>query len=259
MLGETFLLECLSSLILIQLLQTSSASHNPQCDPSACGRIPNISYPFRLREDPKHCGYSSYELVCDNNITSLDLNSHKYHVQAINYHNFTIRLVDAALKNDSCSFPQYSLFRYNFTNNFPYTISSYKQRKPRILAEVALPITFVSCPYPFNSSVFSETARCSHKVYASNDSNSSTRRYTYVKAGDLNVTDVRDMCSIDIIVMTSWPFKDANNLSLSEIRGSLLYGFELSWFTVNSSICKKEKSCYLDVDERGSIQYYSKS
>ncbi|KAL2527415.1 PR5-like receptor kinase [Abeliophyllum distichum] len=233
MLRETFLLESLSALIIVQLLQTSSASHNIQCNSSACGKIPNISYPFRLKEDPKHCGDSSYELVCENNTASLYLNSNKYHVQAIDYLNFTIRLVDATLKNDSCSFPQYSLSYYNFHNNYPY--STYNLTKSEDSPKLSWPITFMSCPYHVNSSLFLETSHCDNRFYASY---SSTRRYTYVKVGDLNVSDVRDMCSIDLIVMTSWPFKDVNNISLSEIHGSLIYGFELSWYAVN---CKKEK------------------
>ncbi|KAG6410020.1 hypothetical protein SASPL_128067 [Salvia splendens] len=34
-------------------------------------------------------------------------------------------------------------------------------------------------------------------------------------------------CGVYIIVMTSWDFKDLNNVSLLEIHESLLYGFEL--------------------------------
>ncbi|KAL2527430.1 Protein kinase domain-containing protein [Abeliophyllum distichum] len=249
MLREIFLLECLSALIIVQFLQTSSASHNIQCNSSACGKIPIIKYPFRLKEDPQHCGESSYELVCENNTASLYLNSNKYHVQAIDYPNFTIRLVDAALKNDSCSFPQYSLSRYNFdNNNYPYSTYNLTNLTNLTISEdfpkLNWPIIFMSCPYHVNSSMFLETSHCDNRFYASNASYSSTRRYTYVKVGDLNVSDVRDMCSIDLIVMTSWPFKDVNNILLSEIHGSLIYGFELSWFAVNSD-CKKEKPCTL--------------
>ncbi|KAL2550726.1 Protein kinase domain-containing protein [Forsythia ovata] len=243
MLRETFLLECLSALIIVQLLQISSASHNIQCNSSACGKIPIISYPFRLKEDPQHCGDSSYELVCENNTASLYLNSNKYHVQAIDYLNLTIRLVDAAIKNDSCSFPQYSLSQYNFDNNYPYRVR--KSTKSEGPFRLNWPITFMSCPYPVNSSPFLETSHCDNRFYASNASYSSTRRYTYVKVGYLYVSDVRDMCSIDLIVMTSWPFKDVNNISLSEIHGSLIYGFELSWYAVKIKYCRKNKSCKL--------------
>ncbi|KAL2550668.1 Protein kinase domain-containing protein [Forsythia ovata] len=241
MLRETFLLECLLALIIVQLLQTSSASHNIQCNSSACGKIPIIRYPFRLKENPQHCGESSYELVCENNTASLYLNSNKYHVQAIDYLNFTIRLAGSALKNDSCSFPQYSLSRYNFYNNYPY--STYNLTKSEDLPKLSWPITFMSCPYPVNSSMFLVTSHFDNRFYASNASYSSTRRYTYVKVGDLNVSDVRDMCSIDLIVMTSWPFKDVNNISLSEIHDSLIYGFELSWYAVKISDCKKKEFC----------------
>ncbi|XP_022844096.1 LEAF RUST 10 DISEASE-RESISTANCE LOCUS RECEPTOR-LIKE PROTEIN KINASE-like 2.4 [Olea europaea var. sylvestris] len=253
MLSETFLLECLSVLILLQLLQISCANRNPQCNPSACGRIHNISYPFRLKGDPKRCGDSSYELVCENNTASLYLNSHRYHVKSINYHNFTIHLVDAALKNDTCSFPQYSMFRYNLSKNYPYSIYAYNSTY-RSLNKLNSPITFMSCPYPVNSSFFLETAHCGNRVF---DSNDSTRRYTYVNVGNLNASDVRDMCSIDLIVMTSWPFKDVNHLSLSDIHSSLLYGFELSWFTATISRCKKEKDCNICSFTRGSAHFCS--
>ncbi|KAL2550736.1 Protein kinase domain-containing protein [Forsythia ovata] len=252
-LKETFLLECLSALIIVQLLQTSSASHNIQCNSSACGKIPIISYPFRLKEDPQHCGESRYELVCENNTASLYLNSNKYRVQAIHYLNFTIHLVDAALKNDSCSFPQYSLSQYNFYNN--YTYSTYNLTKSEDSPKLSWPVTFMSCPYPVNSSMFLETSHCDNRFYASNASYSSTRRYTYVKVGYLNVSDVRDMCSIDLIVMTSWPFKDVNNISLSEIHDSLIYGFELSWYAVKISDCKKKEFCKVCYSHRRGYYY----
>ncbi|CAA2957640.1 LEAF RUST 10 DISEASE-RESISTANCE LOCUS RECEPTOR-LIKE PROTEIN KINASE-like [Olea europaea subsp. europaea] len=253
MFGETFLLECLSVLILPQLLQTSGSNYNPQCNPSACGSIPNISYPFRLKGDPESCGDSSYELVCENNTTSLYLNSQKYHVQAIDYQNFTIHLVDAALENDTCSFPQYSMFRHNLSENYPYSVYTYNSSKSRVLHKISWPITLMSCPYPINSAFFLETVHCGNRVF---DSNASHRRHTYIKAGNLNASDVREMCSIDLIVMTSWPFKDVNNLLLSDIHSSLLYGFQLSWFTVTISYCKKRQYCRICY-EKGSARFCS--
>ncbi|CAA3008025.1 Hypothetical predicted protein [Olea europaea subsp. europaea] len=125
------------------------------------------------------------------------------------------------------------MFQYNCPEK--YFIDAYNFRN-----KLNSPITLMSCPYPINSSFFLETAHCGNRVF---DSNASTRRYTYVNVGNLDASDVRDMCSIDLIVMTSWPFKDVNNLSLSDIHGSLLYGFELSWswptatgFTINDVI-----------------------
>ncbi|EYU21070.1 hypothetical protein MIMGU_mgv1a017767mg, partial [Erythranthe guttata] len=62
------------------------------CTPSSCGGVRNISYPFRLNTDPKRCGHPKYVLSCENNTTSLYLNSHKYLVHEINYTKHTFRL-----------------------------------------------------------------------------------------------------------------------------------------------------------------------
>ncbi|KAG6412623.1 hypothetical protein SASPL_125306 [Salvia splendens] len=44
----------------------------------------------------------------------------------------------------------------------------------------------------------------------------------------MNASEVPYTCGVDLIAMTSWyNFKDLNNVSLSEILESLLYGFEL--------------------------------
>ncbi|KAJ8770535.1 hypothetical protein K2173_018026 [Erythroxylum novogranatense] len=91
------------------ILHTVDARDTNSCRPSSCGNIPNISYPFRLRTDHKNCGNKDYELSCENNLALvLNLFSAKYYVQAINYSNYTIRLVDAGVRADDCS----SLSRY---------------------------------------------------------------------------------------------------------------------------------------------------
>ncbi|EYU28968.1 hypothetical protein MIMGU_mgv1a0259882mg, partial [Erythranthe guttata] len=103
-------------------------SHGNQinCTPSSCGEIRNISYPFRLNTDPKRCGHPKYELSCENNTTSLYLNSQKYLVQSINYANYTIRITDASVvENDTCSFPNYSLSGSNFSARDSYGIKKY--------------------------------------------------------------------------------------------------------------------------------------
>ncbi|KAL8537951.1 hypothetical protein ACS0TY_000045 [Phlomoides rotata] len=74
-------------------------------------------------------------------------------------------------------------------------------------------------------------------------------RHTYIKAGHMKASDVRDdMCRIDVIAMTSWEFEDLKNVSVSEIHESLLYGFELSWFWYPCSKCKRMSYCYLGED-----------
>ncbi|RVW72301.1 hypothetical protein CK203_057542 [Vitis vinifera] len=64
------------------------------CSPSSCGDMRNISYPFRLQDDPRSCGYPEYELICENNRTMINLHGGTYLVTQINYQNYTIRVVD---------------------------------------------------------------------------------------------------------------------------------------------------------------------
>jgi hypothetical protein len=53
------------------------------CDPSSCGDIHDIRYPFRLQEDPENCGDQNNTLSCENNRTVLYLHAEKYHVRKI--------------------------------------------------------------------------------------------------------------------------------------------------------------------------------
>ncbi|KAL1553083.1 non-specific serine/threonine protein kinase [Salvia divinorum] len=206
-----------SSLFVILSLHNLFESCDAKCTPS-CGIIHNISYPFSLKGDSKNCGDPRFELACENNATYFSLNSHKYYVKAINYSNgsygdSTIRLVDASMnKDDICSFPTYSVYSHSFIYGHP-------NRLTNLYPIHFLPINFLSCPNPLrNTSLFTDiTTHC-----ASNSS-----KYAYIKVGHMNASEVPYTCGVDLIVITSWDFKDLNNVSLSEIHESLLHGFEL--------------------------------
>ena len=91
------------------------------CPPSSCGKITNIKKPFRLKGDPEKCGEKRYELGCDNNVTVLYLYSAKYHVQSINYKNYTVRVVDPALQHHNLSsLPLRFLSRSNFSDTYTF-------------------------------------------------------------------------------------------------------------------------------------------
>ncbi|KAL8550834.1 hypothetical protein ACS0TY_000059 [Phlomoides rotata] len=174
-------------LLLISLLETSHATKSNICSPSACGNIRNISFPFRLKHDPKHCGYPDYELACENNVTLLYLSSQKYKVKAINYHNFTIGLVDVSVNNtNTFSFPNSSTYPYNFTYDYPYSTGLWKQRYVGYIQdfpEIAVPINFMSCPQPLNySSFFTDANNCANRDRVLDASS----RHTYIKVGHMN-------------------------------------------------------------------------
>ncbi|KAJ7959314.1 Receptor-like protein kinase [Quillaja saponaria] len=121
-------------LVLLQLLQGSCHAQNYDSPDfcanysSSCGKIENVSYPFRLKGDPESCGDKRCELVCENHVTVQYMNSRKYYVQAINYKNYTIRVVDAGVEyiND-CS----SIYNFNFTS--VNDISFYQERFRKML------------------------------------------------------------------------------------------------------------------------------
>ncbi|KAL1531990.1 LEAF RUST 10 DISEASE-RESISTANCE LOCUS RECEPTOR-LIKE PROTEIN KINASE-like 2.3 isoform X1 [Salvia divinorum] len=220
------------SISLIHHVDASICVMN-QCTPSSCGSLSNISYPFRLDGDPKNCGDRRFELRCENNVSSISLDSHKYYVRAINYHNSTIRLADASVVvDDVCSFPTVSAYAHGFISlkyafyYFYYNPYQLPYLIPLHVSSSLIPIHFLSCPRPLkNSSLFTDVAtRC-----ASNRSSLlPPNAYAYIKAGHLNASELPHLCTLDLIVTTSWPgFKDLNNVSLSEIHQSLLYGFEL--------------------------------
>jgi len=66
-------------ILQIIFLQTCHARKSKHyCPPSACGDIRNISYPFHLNTDPKHCRFSGIEFACEGNQTVIWLSSKKY-------------------------------------------------------------------------------------------------------------------------------------------------------------------------------------
>ncbi|KAM3693133.1 hypothetical protein ACJW31_08G143000 [Castanea mollissima] len=234
--GLTFTAGVLTALIAVVLVQETCSDaaevNDHHCPPSSCGNIHNISYPFRLKSDPEICGDSRYELSCENNRTTvLYLFARKYHVQEINYNNYTIRVVDSGIwKDNYFSFPSDSLNRYNFSQyRSAYTTS----------------VVLMSCEKPvLNSLFYLDASTCN--IGSGEDFK---KRYRYVKVGRrTNASDVEDSCKVEQMILTSWPGNDEPvNTSCTDVHNELLYGFELSWIQlICENHCGTEGSCYLD-------------
>ncbi|XP_061998105.1 rust resistance kinase Lr10-like [Rosa rugosa] len=236
-------------LVLLLLGLCSVACHandDPHhCEPSSCGHIRNISYPFRLNDDPKKCGKSMYNLSCENNVTVLHLYSGKYHVLAINYGNYTIRVVDANIRKDNCSsLPRNSLASYNFSEEDPYSIDMLKGQGHIYWGyahkfELSKPIIFMTCETrPVNSYIYMDTAPCIN----------ATSGHSFVITRGLNASDLWNSCRIELMVLTSSSIgtKDTNS-SYIDIHNELLYGFELSWYYSYRG-SRTYWQCYVDTD-----------
>ncbi|XP_049381670.1 uncharacterized protein LOC125846319 isoform X8 [Solanum stenotomum] len=213
----TILLKYFTLILVIIFLQTCNARKSKPyyCPSSACGHIRNISYPFRLNTDPEHCGYGpAFELDCESNQTVIWLFSKKFYVQAINYNNQTIHLVDPTLQtqDDLCSFkPQYILFNKANTIFHSYYVAD--------------PIFMINCPFAVNNySTFVEIIGCK------------LSRHTYLKIGVIDASALSDGCRVEFIGWTSWPnnIYTENNISLSDFHQAILYGFELRYYLRSS-------------------------
>ncbi|XP_050105537.1 LEAF RUST 10 DISEASE-RESISTANCE LOCUS RECEPTOR-LIKE PROTEIN KINASE-like 2.1 isoform X4 [Malus sylvestris] len=246
----------IAAFIVISLSpQTICNATRQKCTPSSCGHIRNISYPFRLKGDPRHCSDSRYTLSCENNKTIL-LNiplSGDFYVQAINYHNQTIRVVDPGLDKSNCSsLPLHSLSLpsgYFQTPTTPGNCTASSTDSSAICTEIGTTnLTFLKCPRPMNSSLYVDAAPCfpveSASTSSSSMSSSQPKSYGYVKIGYLEVGQMKDGCSIE---RTTYAYLfDGYNASYKSIHNSLVYGFELE-YTLYRPSCEGQWSfdkCY---------------
>ncbi|KAJ7002559.1 hypothetical protein NC653_007910 [Populus alba x Populus x berolinensis] len=227
------------ALLLLVILaghQSCSARKNSvYCAPSSCGNIHNISFPFRLSTDPNSCGNKKYERTCENNRPALYWKGVKYYVQAIDYSNFTIRVVDADIQKDDCfSIPRHSLI-LDFSDNFYL---------PYYLSENTSTFVLMSCPNPIQSPLH-------YTVNASSCKNGSTLFNSHNMEGyssyvliDSSLGAIPDSCRVNLMYYTFQP-KNRTNMSYIEVRDSILYGFDLSW---SGACCDflKENPCKLD-------------
>ncbi|KAF7849541.1 hypothetical protein BT93_L0661 [Corymbia citriodora subsp. variegata] len=198
-------------LLLLLLHQSFSTSfENNQCT-SFCGEIKSISFPFRLKGDPKSCGDTNYELACVNNHTVWNSNSRKYYVQNIDYTNYTIRVVDVQMTKGNCSsLPLHSLLCRNFSQHVPYSCighelygyelygyESYKLRGSGLFKTVLI----VSCTKAVTSRYYIDASLCLDGVEFFNFSSSRRRLYAIV---DANASNLETACTIELMAMIPW-------------------------------------------------------
>ncbi|CAL9005262.1 unnamed protein product [Prunus brigantina] len=223
-----------------------------------CGNI-NIRSPFDLNGDLKKCGYNTFELYCEENVTIICLYSGKYHVKAINYSDWTIRVVDAGVqkKDNYFSNPRYSLTSLNLSDGNPFsyalqfTDTSIQELRLYSLVIREVPIIFISCANPMHSPHLVDTAPCINN--SANSSLSSTLRmfsYCHVLPGKIYPFDLGESCKItQMVVVSSSTSTDLHqNLSCEGIYNEIARGFELSWFNAACYLkCGMHKeNCTLD-------------
>ncbi|KAM1053139.1 hypothetical protein FF1_000652 [Malus domestica] len=213
----------LAFLVLCFCSETCNAKDDSKSScTSSCGLIHNITYPFRLNDDPKRCGDRRYTLSCENNnITVLDLpySSGTYHVQAINYKNHTIRLLDPGLDNNNCS---------SLPRNLPpyYSASPYSSA-----SRLSTSVYYLRCRNQVNSSLYVDTATCLNN---SATSLIQPKSYSYVVvdgAGELYMDDLNEGCGVEGMTLIQLGYSNGSytndSYSYEFIHSAVMNGFEL--------------------------------
>ncbi|KAL6320805.1 hypothetical protein AAG906_008805 [Vitis piasezkii] len=208
------------------------------CSPSSCGDMRNISYPFRLQDDPPSCGYPEYELICENNRTMINLHGGKYLVTQINYQNSTIRLVDPGRKKENCliSSPLHSIGAYS-----PYS--------PWV-SKLSYIIVLMNCEQSIRDDYYIPIIPCNTR-----GSSSSSPTYAYAVVGDyVLVGDIPYSCTIgtSIIIQPLKSLPEPSNLSMSDLQDYMLMGLQLSFlYHFCDRQCKmKGQACSIQIPLR---------
>ncbi|KAJ9678975.1 hypothetical protein PVL29_021020 [Vitis rotundifolia] len=192
------------------------------CSPSSCGDMRNISYPFQLQGDPPSCGYPEYELICENNCTMINLYGGKYLVTQINYHNYTIRVVDPGRKKENCLIPSplHSIGAY-----YTEVVYSPSPSKP-----ISYTIVLMNCEQSNTHDNYIPIIPCNTTGYSS----SSSPTYTYaVVRYNVFLGDISYSCTIGTYMIIQ-PFRalpKPSNLSMSDLQDYLLLGLQLSFLS----------------------------
>ncbi|XP_039173657.1 rust resistance kinase Lr10 [Eucalyptus grandis] len=200
-------------LVLLQLLTSTAKPSNYLCT-SSCGDIHNISYPFRLKSDPKGCGLSKYELACEGNRTVAYFGVGRYYVLFIDYSIGQIRLVDDGIYKDNCS----SLPHHLLTRGDTLFGEQYFDAFDRQYSNAFGSVVIVNCSKTVNSSFYiAINPSCIVGLYSSNTS-SSWKLYALTNS---KASDVRDFCTIH-----SGTWVSNYSANYKQINSSL-YNYEL--------------------------------
>ncbi|GMJ05390.1 hypothetical protein like AT1G66920 [Hibiscus trionum] len=190
---------------------------NHDCGSVFCGSL-NISYPFRLKNQPPQCGDYSLELECEqNNRTTLVWREWRFTVEEIFYENYTMRVVDAGLDMDECnSLPLSSVYFSLSECESVIQLPIYYYAKGSIMY-------VVNCPKPMKSALFIEASRCSIHSNASS--------YFYFLDGRTSTSDFDQSCTVEAEVPIS--VSNISGMSTLGIYNKLSEGVLLTWKEYN--------------------------
>ncbi|TYH86448.1 hypothetical protein ES332_D01G043600v1 [Gossypium tomentosum] len=214
----------------------------------------NNIFPFRLKNQPPHCGHYGFEFECENNNrTTLVGRGGKFSVQQIFYENYTIQMVDASLDMDDCnSLPLTSVDYYDYelsnfylsSNNYYYSYYNNRRLEGSI-------IYVMNCTTPIKSSHnYIEASRCTIK---SNTSSSLSTSHFYFLNGNTQPSYINQACTIEVEVPIM--VDNITGMSTLDIYKKLLEGFWVEWDKCDYQSCFDYKNNVLLKDIMSSLTY----
>ncbi|TYI41876.1 hypothetical protein ES332_A01G057000v1 [Gossypium tomentosum] len=185
----------------------TARSINKPCGFTFCGNL-NISYPFRLKTQPRSCGRKMFELVCDNNCTIFPMEHGSFYVQHIFYDNQTIHIVDVNVdSHNNCSIPLSSL-----PSEFGFDTSTYGE------------MFVMNCSMKINKSWcgtnYINASRCSSFPPTNNN-------YLYFLDGGTVPSAFHPSCTVEALVPIG--LHNIGGLSTFDIYQKLMMGVPISW------------------------------
>ncbi|KAE8124900.1 hypothetical protein FH972_019743 [Carpinus fangiana] len=106
-----------SHICILFIIFTNLANHAlsvnqkfQDCAPHACGKGPNISYPFWIRNEQESiCGYPSFDITCNEQNPVLKISNDEYIIKDIFYSNHSLLVANAAAYRDACPTPLHNV------------------------------------------------------------------------------------------------------------------------------------------------------
>lgn len=154
-----------------------------------------------------------------------------YYVKAINYNNFTVRVVDPGIhdhEGDCSSIPRYFLSEPNFTTTSRYYYYYYYDRGVYSFysSDIFKHVNYLKCSNPVKDDLrYVDTAPCNLL--------NNSKGHLYAVYGDLSAWDLKLDCHVKLVAATSLiidsTYMPNQNFSYQEIHRMLVYGFEVSW------------------------------
>ncbi|PON38728.1 Serine/threonine protein kinase [Parasponia andersonii] len=221
---------------------------------SSCGDIQNISFPFQLETKPvsyeaSNSYYNPFSLYCESNMTRMYSGQREeyYQVKAINYNNYTIRIVDSKVpKGNYSAFSSYSADMFGLLDTeIMYGHGGIFWSGNFNVRPLVETVVFLSCEKQVLNPRCIDTTPCINSTSAILVPHPSDDYLYAVYGTEFKFSDMAKSCTIVQTTLISSRKEKTMTTSCRQIHDELAYGIELSWISIYEKD-DMESVCYVD-------------